>query len=48
MPRKVSYGNDYDEGYDHYDDYEYDYDFEGGWSFHPWVVQTVPKFLVVD
>ncbi|CAN6455726.1 unnamed protein product [Victoria cruziana] len=29
MPRKVSYGNDYDEGYDHYDDYEYDYDFEG-------------------
>ncbi|XP_031497413.1 uncharacterized protein LOC116262311 isoform X1 [Nymphaea colorata] len=28
MPRKVSYGVDYDDDYDYYDDYDYDYDFE--------------------
>ncbi|XP_062163817.1 uncharacterized protein LOC133870668 isoform X3 [Alnus glutinosa] len=26
MPRKVSYGVDYDEDYDYYEDYDYDYD----------------------
>ncbi|GLT85152.1 hypothetical protein SLE2022_033490 [Rubroshorea leprosula] len=28
MPRKVSYGVDYDEGYDDYDEYDYDYDYD--------------------
>jgi hypothetical protein len=26
MPRKISYGVDYDEDYDDYEDYDYDYD----------------------
>ncbi|GKV37830.1 hypothetical protein SLEP1_g45805 [Rubroshorea leprosula] len=28
MPRKVSYGVDYDEDYDDYDEYDYDYDYD--------------------